>query len=86
MDFKAALEIQRQCVHPLTLLDDHSRYLLAVTSCPNTQHPTAWAVLWAVMDHVGMPEAILADNYFGNRGLEYWQTYVYNSLRPHEAL
>jgi transposase InsO family protein len=68
MDFKAGLEIQRQAIYPLTILDDHSRYLLAVTACPNTQHPTAWAVLWDVMGQVGMPEAILSDNYFGNRG------------------
>ncbi len=68
MDFKAHLEIQRRPVYPLTILDDHSRYLLAVTSCPNTQYPTAWTVLWNVMGQVGMPEAILSDNYFGNRG------------------
>ena len=37
MDFKARLEIQRQYIYPLTVLDDHSRYLLAVTVCPNTQ-------------------------------------------------
>ena len=68
IDFKAVLEIQRQRVYPLTILDDHSRYLLAVTACPNTQYPTAWEVLWDVMGHVGMPQAILSDNYFGNRG------------------
>ena len=68
MDFKANLEIQRQLIYPLTILDDHSRYLLAVTACPNTRHRTAWAVLWDLMGHVGMPQAVLADNYFGNRG------------------
>jgi len=68
VDFKARLEIQRRPVYPLTILDDHSRYLLTVTSCPNTRYPTAWTVLWDVMGQVGMPEAILSDNYFGNRG------------------
>jgi transposase InsO family protein len=68
MDFKAVLEIQRQRVYPLTILDDHSRYLLTVTACPNIQYPTAWTVLWELMGQVGMPEAILSDNYFGNRG------------------
>jgi transposase InsO family protein len=68
MDFKAAVEIRRQHIHPLTILDDHSRYLLKLTGCQDTQYSSAWAVLWDLMQQVGMPEAILSDNYFGNRG------------------
>ena len=68
MDFKANVEIQRQRIYPLTIMDDHSRYLLKLIGCENTQYPTAWSVLWDLMAQVGMPGAILSDNYFGNRG------------------
>ncbi len=68
MDFKANLQIQRQRIYPLTIMDDHSRYLLKLTGCENTRYPTAWGVLWDLMADVGMPGAILSDNYFSNRG------------------
>ena len=68
MDFKANLQIQRQRIYPLTIMDDHSRYLLKLIGCENTQYPTAWGVLWDLMADVGMPQAILSDNYFSNRG------------------
>ena len=68
MDFKANLQIQRQRIYPLTIMDDHSRYLLKLIGCGNTQYSTAWSVLWDLMADVGMPQAVLSDNYFGNRG------------------
>ena len=66
IDFKGPLEVGRQRVIPLSLLDDHSRYLLALTPCHDVTTRTAWDVLWQVMGAVGMPEAVLADNAFGN--------------------
>ena len=66
IDFKGPIEIDRQRVSPLSLLDDHSRYLLALVACHDVTMKTAWRVLWQIMDEVGMPEAILADNSFGN--------------------
>ena len=66
IDFKGPLEVQRQRIQPLTILDDHSRYLLALVPCRDVTMKTAWRVLWQVMDEVGMPQAILADNSFGN--------------------
>lgn len=67
IDFKGPLEVQRQRVLPLSLLDDHSRYLLALAPCLDATMQTAWDVLWHTMADVGMPEAVLADNGFGNR-------------------
>lgn len=66
IDFKGPIEVDRQRLHPLSLLDDHSRYLLALTPCTDLTMATAWSVLWRVMGSVGMPEAVLADNGFGN--------------------
>lgn len=66
IDFKGPLEVQRQRIVPLSLLDDHSRYLLALVACHDVTMKTAWNALWQVMGHVGMPEALLADNAFGN--------------------
>lgn len=66
IDFKGPIEIQRQRVLPLSLLDDHSRYLLALTPCLDATMKTAWTVLWKAMGHAGVPQAILADNAFGN--------------------
>jgi transposase InsO family protein len=52
----------------LTVLDDHSRYLLALALCPDQTMATAWAALWALFGEVGLPEAILSDNGFAPRG------------------
>lgn len=45
LDFKGWLEIDRQRVHPLTVLDDHSRFLLALRCCPDQTHARVWAIL-----------------------------------------
>jgi transposase InsO family protein len=67
MDFKGWIEIQRAKVSPLTVLDDHSRFLLALRPCTDVSTRTAWNVLWDVFGEFGLPEAILCDNAFGIR-------------------
>jgi transposase InsO family protein len=64
MDHQCALEIGRARRDQLTVLDDHSRFLLALQPVPDRAITTAFAVLWEVMGEVGMPEAILCDNAF----------------------
>ena len=65
VDHKAALEVARQRVTPLTVLDDHSRYCLRFEPvCDVTMH-TVWHVLWELFGEVGLPDAILCDNAFG---------------------
>ncbi len=67
IDFKGPTEVHRQRVTPLSVLDDHSRFLLAFTPCTDCKMKTAWNVLWELMDTVGMPQAILSDNAFSSR-------------------
>ena len=49
---------------PLSVLDDHSRYLLALRPCTDLTYATVQAVLWDLFGDVGLPEALLCDNAF----------------------
>lgn len=70
LDFKGAVEVDRRPVEPLTILDDHSRYLLYLRPCPDKSYASVRAALWEVFGDVGLPEAILCDNAFAARNLE----------------
>ena len=63
MDFKGhfALGNGERC-HPLTVLDDHSRYALCLQACSNQQTGTVQAQLTAVFRRYGLPERMLMDN------------------------
>jgi transposase InsO family protein len=65
-DHKGPIEVARQKVHPLTVLDDHSRFLLALRACSDLTMRTAFAVLWDAFGEFGLPESILCDNAFGS--------------------
>jgi transposase InsO family protein len=65
LDFKGWIEIDRARVSPLTILDDHSRFLLALCPCTDLTMATAWNVLWKALGDYGLPDAILCDNAFG---------------------
>lgn len=67
LDFKGPLEVERRRVVPLSVLDDHSRYLLALRPCTDQTFATVEAVLWDVFGDVGLPEAVLCDNAFSAR-------------------
>jgi transposase InsO family protein len=49
-------------VHPWSLIDDHSRFALALSACPHQQWELVQDQLTAVFRQVGLPEAILCDN------------------------
>jgi transposase InsO family protein len=68
LDFKGPIEIDRQRVFPFAVIDDHSRYLLALHPCLNLTMQTAWDVLWETFAECGLPNSILCDNAFGTRG------------------
>lgn len=56
---------------PMAILDDHSRFTIALGANPNRQLDTIWPVLWDAMDQYGMPRCILTDNdsiFRGRRG------------------
>ena len=63
MDFKGnfALLQGRRC-HPLTVIDDHSRYALCAQACGNEQDGPTRERLKAVFRHYGLPHAMLMDN------------------------
>lgn len=62
MDFKGHIQMGGRRCHPLTLLDDHSRYSLGVFACDNEQGDTVQGRLVGVFGRYGMPETILCDN------------------------
>jgi transposase InsO family protein len=63
MDFKGyfALEEGGYC-HPLTVLDDHSRFLLGLKACPNETRQTVQEQLSRIFRCYGLPERMLMDN------------------------
>jgi transposase InsO family protein len=63
MDFKGwvALADGSRC-HPLTVLDDHSRYGLCLEACANEQGGTVQSRLELTFRRYGLPEAFFVDN------------------------
>jgi transposase InsO family protein len=62
MDFKGDFKtLSGQC-HPLTVLDDHSRYLLELWACGNERGDTVKGRLKEVFRCYGLPGAIITDN------------------------
>jgi transposase InsO family protein len=63
MDFKGhfALAGGGRC-HPLTVLDDHSRYLVALAACPDERDATVRARLAEAFRLHGLPDRLLCDN------------------------
>jgi transposase InsO family protein len=64
MDHKCDIEIARARHYQLSILDDHSRYLLRMAPLADCAVTTAFRVLWDLMGEVGMPHSILCDNAF----------------------
>jgi len=62
MDFKGHFAMRQGRCHPLTVLDDHSRYALALRACANEQTLTVKDRLTAVFERYGLPRRILCDN------------------------
>jgi len=62
MDFKGHFATATGRCHPLTLLDDHSRFALCLEACANEQAGTVRGQLERLFRRYGLPDAILADN------------------------
>lgn len=75
MDFKGHFgltdKLAGRC-HPLTILDDHSRFNISLVACPNEQRLTVQAGMKNAFERYGMPERITADNGppWGTHGLK----------------
>ncbi len=63
MDFKGWMPLANggRC-HPLTILDDHSRYDLCLEACANEQGSTVQGRLELTFCRYGLPEAFFVDN------------------------
>jgi transposase InsO family protein len=63
MDFKGYFPLQAggSC-HPLTVIDDHSRFLLGLKACPNETSETVQNQLTAIFQRFGLPDRMLMDN------------------------
>lgn len=63
MDFKGhvAMSGGGRC-HPLTVVDDHSRYALSIEACGNEQEVTVRERLVPTFRRYGLPEAVFVDN------------------------
>jgi transposase InsO family protein len=63
MDFKGHFPLlnQQRC-HPLTVLDDHSRFSLCLAACLNEQGQTVKECLTTTFRRYGLPERMTMDN------------------------
>ena len=62
MDFKGHFAMDRGRCHPLTILDDHSRYCVGLQACGNEQTGTVHDRLTSVFRCYGLPRRMLMDN------------------------
>ncbi|HLA20755.1 MAG TPA: IS481 family transposase [Pseudolabrys sp.] len=63
MDFKGWVVLANgmRC-HPLTMVDDHSRYALCLQACANEQSTTVQGHLETTFRRYGLPDAMFVDN------------------------
>jgi len=63
MDFKGHMPLVRggDC-HPLTVIDDHSRYAVCLEACANEQANTVQTAMTRAFERYDLPDTILADN------------------------
>lgn len=62
MDFKGEFRLHKGWCHPLTVLDDCSRYALCLAACSNQRRPIVQDHLTALFRRYGLPQMMLADN------------------------
>ncbi len=62
MDFKGHVPLSQGRCHPLTVLDDHSRFCICLAACADEQAATVRDQLTAAFQLYGLPERILMDN------------------------
>jgi transposase InsO family protein len=62
MDFKGDVAFGHGRLHPLTVVDDHSRYAVVLQAADNERHQTVQNAVQAAFERYGLPEVILTDN------------------------
>jgi len=69
MDYKGLPQAISHKVAPLSILDDHSRFLVGLYALPNTGADPLLGCLADVLEHCGVPDAMLMDH-----GTPWWNT------------
>lgn len=85
VDHKGPVEIARRKHHLWTMLDDHSRFCLGLEPMSYKSLAFTWPALWECFAEHGLPEAILADGAFADRGagLSLWDVRLIRlGIRP----
>ena len=74
MDFKGDFKIPQGRCYPLTILDDHSRFAIALEACPINSRDIVQTALIKVFRLYGLPDRITCDNGppWGARGRGYY--------------
>ena len=62
MDFKGHVAMRSGRLHPLTVLDDHSRFCLVLAACADEQTDTVKAKLIKAFERYGLPWRMTMDN------------------------
>jgi transposase InsO family protein len=62
MDFKGHVAMHTGRLHPLTVLDDHSRFSVVLAACANEQTETVRQQLIIAFRRYGLPENLITDN------------------------
>lgn len=62
MDFKGDVAFERGRLHPLTVVDDHSRYAVVLHAGADERHGTVQEAVQAAFERYGLPEIVLTDN------------------------
>jgi len=63
MDFKGHVPLANgENCHPLTMVDDHSRFALCLAACSNERSATVQSHLQTTFRRYGLPDAIFVDN------------------------
>lgn len=75
MDFKGWVPLANasRC-HPLTIVDDHSRYAVCLAACANEQRDTVQDRLTVTFRRYGLPQAFFVDNGppWGDASAQHW--------------
>ena len=62
MDFKGHFALRHGRCHPLTIVDDHSRFAVGLRACGKERGATVQAELTTLFERYGLPEAMVMDN------------------------
>ena len=62
MDFKGDVPMGRGRLHPLTVVDDHSRFSVGLQAADNQRHGTVQDAVQAAFERYGVPQFMLTDN------------------------